>query len=94
MSALAILVPPRAICGDREWFVDNGRRDIRFRPALPGEPDGHGFLVHRDRRAFSWPAHGPSAFEINAAPDLLAVLFKAFVARERNQPTIGGAIVG
>ena len=79
MSALALLAPPRAIPSDREWFADHGRRDIRFRPALPGEPDGWGFLVRRDGRQFSWPVSGPAAFDINDAPDLLEVLFKAFL---------------
>jgi len=84
------LVPPRAICGDREWFADHGRRHLRFRPALPGEPDGHGFLVRRDGRQFFWPVPGPAAFDINDAPDLLAILFKALITLATKEKAADG----
>ena len=64
---------------DREFFADH-RRDFRFRPALPGEPAGHGVLVAKDGRRWSWPIASSAAFEVNSNTELIEVIAAAVLA--------------
>lgn len=63
---------------DREYFLDH-RRDFRLRPAMSGEPAGHGVLVHRDGRKWSWPIASSAAYEVNANTELIEIMAAAVI---------------
>lgn len=65
---------------DREFFLDR-RRELRFRPAMSGEPRGWAVLVHRDGRRWGWPVPSAAAFDLNSNPAALEVLHGAVTAR-------------
>jgi hypothetical protein len=71
-SGAALAIEP-----DKAWFLDHGRRDLRFRPSIGGEPAGQAVLAHRDGRKWGWPINSPAAFRVNAEPDALQAIFAA-----------------
>ena len=64
---------------DAVWFADRGRRQYRWRPALPGE-DGDSVIVHRDGRALSISVAPHDG--LRAADDFtLGAMFDAFAQK-------------